>query len=148
MKWNGTDFGLESESLSWGLRITSISRTLPLLDLKSLKLLLETYQSTQSVSVLQALQNSANGLGVETLRQSDLFTIFPPAADEEEHGIEMHLPFLYQAAKEAGHGIPKIVPIVVGSTSTASEKKLGELLAPYLQEEENTLVVSTDFCHW
>lgn len=60
----------------------------------------------------------------------------------------MHMPFLYQAAKEGPNGIPKIVPIVAGSTTSATEKKLGEILAPYLLDEENTFVVSTDFCHW
>ncbi|KAF5101649.1 hypothetical protein D0Z00_000723 [Geotrichum galactomycetum] len=86
-------------------------------------------------------------LGVKELKASGLFGTFPSDADEEEHGIEMHLPFLYKATEESENGVPNIVPIVVGSCSKSDEKKLGKILAEYFKNEENTFIVSTDFCH-
>lgn len=46
------------------------------------------------------------------------------------------------------NGVPSIVPIVVSSTSSAMEKNLADLLAPYVKDEENAFIISTDFCHW
>lgn len=43
---------------------------------------------------------------------------------------------------------PKLIPIMVGNTSAASEKAFGQLLAPYLQDPSNVFVVSSDFAHW
>lgn len=85
---------------------------------------------------------------IEKLKTSGLFGTFPSDADEEEHGIEMHLPFLYKATEASENGVPKIVPIVVGSCSKSDEKKLGKVLAEYFKDEENSFIVSTDFCHW
>ena len=42
----------------------------------------------------------------------------------------------------------KIVPIMVGSLSKQAEAKFGKLLSPYLDNEENFFVISSDFCHW
>lgn len=42
----------------------------------------------------------------------------------------------------------RIVPILVGSISTASEKSFGRLLAPYLSDPSTLFVISSDFCHW
>jgi len=71
-------------------------------------------------------------------------------ADEDEHSIEMHLPYIYKAIERAGksHKSVKIVPIVVGSISSAQEKTYGALLKPYLEDPQNAFVISTDFCHW
>lgn len=44
--------------------------------------------------------------------------------------------------------MPKLVPIMVGNTSGASEKSFGELLAIYLKDPENAFVISSDFAHW
>ena len=42
----------------------------------------------------------------------------------------------------------KIVPIMVGNTSTSSEKLYGELLAKYFLLPNTLFVISSDFCHW
>lgn len=44
--------------------------------------------------------------------------------------------------------MPKLVPIMVGNTSSETEKAFGQLLAPYLQDPENAFVISSDFAHW
>ena len=42
----------------------------------------------------------------------------------------------------------KIIPILVGAINQDKEKRYGELLAPYLAQEDTFCVVSSDFCHW
>jgi len=81
---------------------------------------------------------------------SDLFeSSFPRATDEEEHCIEMHLPYLaqvLQASEQIESAV--VVPIVVGSLTASSQAKLGSLLAEYLADPSTRVIISTDFCHW
>jgi AmmeMemoRadiSam system protein B len=67
--------------------------------------------------------------------------------DEDEHSIEMHLPYIYKIFEKKIDSI-KIVPILVGSLLTTSEVLYGRLLAPYLTDPSNLVVISSDFCHW
>ncbi|KAJ2504356.1 hypothetical protein IWW47_002564 [Coemansia sp. RSA 2052] len=69
------------------------------------------------------------------------------AVDEDEHSLEMHLPFIYKIFEHRIDDI-KLVPILVGNLSFAREQAFGGLLAEYLESEENLFVVSSDFCHW
>lgn len=80
---------------------------------------------------------------VAELRQTGKFSDMSISTDEDEHSIEMHLPYTFAVAPEA-----KIVPILVGSISTRKEKEFGKLLAPYLSDPETIFIVSSDFCHW
>jgi AmmeMemoRadiSam system protein B len=41
-----------------------------------------------------------------------------------------------------------LVPILVGSLSTSSERGYGALLAPYLADPSTLFIISSDFCHW
>lgn len=68
--------------------------------------------------------------------------------DNEEHGVEMHIPFLHRVTKDLPQGAPSIVPILICDTTEAFEKQLGEALAPYLEDERFSVVISSDFCHW
>ncbi|KAF3987252.1 hypothetical protein FT663_04017 [Candidozyma haemuli var. vulneris] len=67
--------------------------------------------------------------------------------DDDEHSFEMHAPFIAYRAQEDGVDV-KIVPIMVSGLSPALREKIVEALAPYMEKEENTFVVSSDFCHW
>jgi len=85
----------------------------------------------------------------ESLLKSEAFTVMTRRVDEEEHSIEMHLPYIYKVL-ERQHSkseFPKIVPILVGSIDPTKEKEYGKLLRPYLEDEENCFVISSDFCH-
>ncbi|KAG8748514.1 hypothetical protein FRC10_003647 [Ceratobasidium sp. 414] len=64
--------------------------------------------------------------------------------DEDEHSIEMHLPYVRKVF--AGIDI-KIVPILVGAIDKTSEAHFGAALAPYLAKPDTICVVSSDFCH-
>lgn len=67
--------------------------------------------------------------------------------DEDEHSIEMHLPYIAKIMEEFKTGFT-IIPILVGSLTPEKEAEYGSLLAPYLADPQNLLVVSSDFCHW
>ncbi|ODV85769.1 hypothetical protein CANARDRAFT_7140 [[Candida] arabinofermentans NRRL YB-2248] len=70
------------------------------------------------------------------------------SVDEEEHSFEMHMPFLYKVSCNLSQGVPKVIPIMIGSTDEAFEQKVASSLKPYYENTENAFVISTDFCHW
>ncbi|KAJ5574369.1 UPF0103/Mediator of ErbB2-driven cell motility (Memo-related) [Penicillium hispanicum] len=81
------------------------------------------------------------------------FTTMTKSVDEEEHSIEMHLPYIHrllqlQYPNTPASQYPPLVPIMVGSTSAGTEQAFGALLAPYLADPSNAFVISSDFCHW
>ncbi|KAF2664947.1 UPF0103-domain-containing protein [Microthyrium microscopicum] len=88
---------------------------------------------------------------IAELKQTGEFAAMKLDDDEAEHSLEMHLPYIYKMLKESHTGssqMPPIVPILIGSTSAAAEKKFGAILAPYLEDPANVFVISSDFCHW
>lgn len=89
---------------------------------------------------------------IKALSDTDKFSDIPEHSDEDEHSLEMHLPYIWkrleQTYGQASDAWPTIVPILVGDNDGQKEKEFGELLAPYLQDSENAFVVSSDFCHW
>ena len=72
------------------------------------------------------------------------FETMSKQVDEDEHSIELHMPYI---AECVGMDVA-VVPILVGALTAASEAEYGALLAPYLRDEANFFVVSSDFCHW
>ncbi|KAJ5748590.1 uncharacterized protein N7511_010286 [Penicillium nucicola] len=81
------------------------------------------------------------------------FTTMTKSVDEDEHSIEMHLPYIHRLLQLQYPGAPTsayppLVPIMVGNTSAATEQAFGNLLAPYLADPSNAFVISSDFCHW
>lgn len=81
------------------------------------------------------------------------FTTMTQSVDEEEHSIEMHLPYLHrllqrQLPSTPTAQYPPLVPIMVGNTSAKTEQAFGALLAPYLSDPSNVFIISSDFCHW
>jgi len=83
--------------------------------------------------------------GLETMSQR---------VDEDEHSLEMHLPYIHkmlsyhnQSFQAAPSSVP-LVPLLIGNTSETTEAHYGNLLAPYLADPSNLFVISSDFCHW
>lgn len=66
-----------------------------------------------------------------------------PKPHLKEHCLEVQLPFLQYWLKEPF----SIVPIIIGGQSTATSKKLAEVLSPYFNKE-NLFVISSDFSHY
>ncbi|XP_014213751.1 protein MEMO1 [Copidosoma floridanum] len=67
--------------------------------------------------------------------------------DEEEHSIEMQLPYIAKVMEDFKDSFT-ITPILVGSLTPEREAMYGKLLAPYLADPQTLFVISSDFCHW
>lgn len=83
---------------------------------------------------------------VSELKATKAFDDMSLEVDENEHSIEMQLPFLRHVMPEDRQ--IAIVPVLVGNLDTDSEIKYGRILAKYLDDESNMFVISSDFCHW
>ncbi|KAF8298245.1 UPF0103-domain-containing protein [Clavulina sp. PMI_390] len=79
------------------------------------------------------------------LRATGEFADMDIQTDEDEHSIEMHLPYVRKMFESQDI---VVIPILVGAISYQKERHFGDLLAPYLAEEDTFFVVSSDFCHW
>ncbi|KAM0515464.1 hypothetical protein ACHAPE_005989 [Trichoderma viride] len=88
---------------------------------------------------------------IERVKEAAGMQNVPRRNDEAEHSLEMHLPLLYKRCQQtfkSPEEFPVVVPIIVGSTSRASEKDIGRVLLSYMKDEENAFIISSDFCHW
>ncbi|THH34067.1 hypothetical protein EUX98_g56 [Antrodiella citrinella] len=82
---------------------------------------------------------------IRELRGTGEFSDMDLSTDEDEHSIEMHLPYVRKVFE--GQDI-RVVPILVGGIQKEKEAKFGTLLAPYLAKDDTLFVISSDFCHW
>ncbi|CDJ63412.1 hypothetical protein, conserved [Eimeria necatrix] len=82
---------------------------------------------------------------IQALRLTGAFAELSFSEDEEEHSIELMLPFLRHVFKED----VKIVPMVVGDLRGRDDcQKFADLLLKYFLEERSLFIISSDFCHW
>lgn len=92
-----------------------------------------------------------DSLRLEILQLSKRFRLMTQKEDEDEHSGEMQYPYLaHVLSSPSGTHNQKVsvLPIMVGSLSTAQEEQFGHLLAPILARPNVLTVVSSDFCHW
>eukprot|EP00041_Stephanoeca_diplocostata_P023194 m.565081 g.565081 ORF g.565081 m.565081 type:complete len:316 (-) comp22239_c4_seq4:419-1366(-) len=82
---------------------------------------------------------------VQELRATGKFETMPESSDEDEHSLEMHLPYIHHVM---GDNAYTLVPMLVGSTSVKDERNYGLLLAKYFDDPGNFFIISSDFCHW
>lgn len=91
---------------------------------------------------------------VKHIQQEWDLEIMSRRVDEDEHSLEMHLPYIYKmlslnnSAFQSDPASVPLVPIMVGNTDATTESHYGSLLAPYLSDPSNLFVISSDFCHW
>ena len=81
----------------------------------------------------------------QTLVESGLYSFMKTRVDEDEHSIEMHLPFIYKIMNGKQF---TIVPILVGSLDSQLLTRYAQTLVPFLSDPSNLFVISSDFCHW
>lgn len=87
----------------------------------------------------------------DELAKTGKFDVMSRDADETEHSMEMHLPYIYKMLSQTFDSeadYPKLIPILVGNTNEDREVQYGKLLAPYLADPKAVFVISSDFCHW
>ncbi|KAJ1343106.1 AmmeMemoRadiSam system protein B [Batrachochytrium salamandrivorans] len=105
-----------------------------------------------ALSEFTKFQTPLGDLSIDTdivaqLHATGHFQSLDMQADEDEHSIEMHLPYIHKIMS-ARQDPYTIVPILVGSSRPQNQHQYAELLAPYLADPSNLFVVSSDFCHW
>jgi MEMO1 family protein len=81
-------------------------------------------------------------LANKLIRENSVFS-YNAEADLKEHSIEVQLPFLQYYLKKSF----TLVPIVLGTQSAESCRKIAKALKPYLGGN-NLFVISTDFSHY
>ncbi|KAJ1887025.1 hypothetical protein LPJ66_009332 [Kickxella alabastrina] len=84
---------------------------------------------------------------IENLKGHGNWQTMSRDVDEDEHSLEMHLPYIFKMFERQIDRV-SLVPILVGSLRFDGEQYYGELLAPYLADPQNLFVISSDFCHW
>ncbi|XP_065832447.1 protein MEMO1-like [Oscarella lobularis] len=81
------------------------------------------------------------------LKTTGLFETMSLDVDEDEHSIEMHLPYVAKVM-QSHKGAFTVVPVLVGALDVDGEKKYGAAFSKYLLDPDNLFVISSDFCHW
>ncbi|KAJ3609910.1 hypothetical protein NHX12_022004 [Muraenolepis orangiensis] len=81
------------------------------------------------------------------LWKTGMFERMSLQTDEDEHSIEMHLPYTAKAM-ESHKDEFSIVPVLVGALSESKEQEYGALFSKYLADPSNLFIISSDFCHW
>ncbi|CAO0789966.1 unnamed protein product [Mucor circinelloides] len=84
---------------------------------------------------------------IDELHDTGKFRWMNHRVDQDEHSLELHLPFIYKIFEDKIDDL-SLVPILVGSISATKEKMYGQLLAKYLQDPQSLFIISSDFCHW
>ncbi|CAO1596255.1 hypothetical protein XANCAGTX0491_000107 [Xanthoria calcicola] len=98
---------------------------------------------------------------LSTLRSTNEFSALPLEADEAEHSLEMHLPYIHHLLSQPQpspsssssssleeNRFKGLIPILIGNTTPSTERKYGALLSPYLADPTSIFIISSDFCHW
>lgn len=98
---------------------------------------------------IQTLSSASSTNGTQKVK----FTTMSKSVDEAEHSGEMQLPYIHRLLQrlypsQPTSAYPPLVPIMIGATNPSTEKALGKILAPYIADESNAFVISSDFCHW
>ncbi|KXS20178.1 UPF0103-domain-containing protein [Gonapodya prolifera JEL478] len=75
------------------------------------------------------------------------FSSMTVSVDEDEHSIEMQLPYIVKIMNRSPTSYT-IIPVLVGAISNAKEAHYGEIFSKYLADPTNLFVISSDFCHW
>ncbi|MBN1107390.1 MAG: AmmeMemoRadiSam system protein B [Bacteroidales bacterium] len=79
----------------------------------------------------------------EKLRKENAVFNFPTTAHNQDHCLEVQIPFIQHYYKPT----PKIVPVIIGTTNPATIRKIAEALRPWFTSE-NLFVISSDFSHY
>lgn len=101
------------------------------------------------LETIHELSTTSTSIGGQTIK----FSTMSRSVDEAEHSGEMQLPYIHRLLQklypdQPVSSYPPLVPIMVGATNASTEQALGKILAPYIADESNAFVISSDFCHW
>ncbi|WWD04109.1 AmmeMemoRadiSam system protein B [Kwoniella europaea PYCC6329] len=83
---------------------------------------------------------------IEELKSAGIFSTMKSSVDEDEHSLEMHLPYIRHVFKDKKD--LSLVPILVGHPKSETLDELSKVLAKYWKDEDTFFIISSDFCHW
>ncbi|CCH59590.1 hypothetical protein TBLA_0B07740 [Henningerozyma blattae CBS 6284] len=83
-------------------------------------------------------------------KHSNIFNYMDKDTDLDEHSLEMQYPMLLQTLnwRKISPDKVKIIPMLVSHNTKDVDMSLGKILLPYLKDEKNLFIISSDFCHW
>jgi MEMO1 family protein len=81
-------------------------------------------------------------IAVKLKNENPVFN-FPTTAHNQEHSIEVQIPFIQHYFKNQA----PIVPIIIGTSNEMTIRKIAVALKPYFTQE-NLFVISSDFSHY
>lgn len=83
----------------------------------------------------------------QELQETGHFETMSLTTDEQEHSLELQLPYI---AKVMNNRVDEftIIPMMVGSLNKEKESFFGRILSRYLADPQSCFVISSDFCHW
>lgn len=107
--------------------------------------------AVDGAAVDEAYDNYATPLGsvrvdratCRALMEADSVFARVPGAHEQEHCLEVELPFLQERLQE----VPPVVPVIVGTTNYDRLQRTAAALRPYFTAD-NLFVISSDFSHY
>jgi AmmeMemoRadiSam system protein B len=82
---------------------------------------------------------------IDDLAKLKNFEYVTKSDEEDEHSLEMHLPFIKHVF---GDNNFSLIPIMVGSLNNKLEQHFGQIFSDYIKDDKNLFIVSSDFCHW
>ena len=74
-----------------------------------------------------------------------------PKYEENEHSLEMHLPFVVKCFQGNSSSVTdqvKLVPLMVGDIPKGYYHAYAKALLPYFMDDKTVFCISSDFCHW
>lgn len=74
---------------------------------------------------------------------SKLFRKMNLEIDQDEHSLEMHMPFIKYSLPNV-----RVVPILISAADDEFLQRVAKAIKPYLDDPHTGVVVSSDFCHW
>jgi AmmeMemoRadiSam system protein A/AmmeMemoRadiSam system protein B len=83
----------------------------------------------------------------DKLLKDDLF-IKNPSAFEQEHSIEIHLPFLQRIFRSKLNGDIQVVPVLVGELDDSDARRVAATITASMAGLRPLFIVSTDFTHY
>jgi len=82
---------------------------------------------------------------VGKLYDSGHFSKMKQNADEDEHSLELHSPFVANIVQQ--NPSIKLVPILLSGGQGTNELLVNDLQS-HFESDENLFIISSDFCHW
>jgi MEMO1 family protein len=84
---------------------------------------------------------------IDKLKKKEMIEVIGKNYEENEHSLEMHIPFIKKVFNDAEKDF-KLVPLMVGKIPREKQNEYADLLLPLFMDERTLFIISSDFCHW